>query len=127
MGSPIPHTTGGNRPPGPLNIEGRILEGHTSAFIESAIGVATTLTTASPKFHKVTATAAFTYTLPAEELSAGLSFCFSSILSGGFAIAIENDAAGTIVGGGLVVNEQVWVVCDGTTWTSMGIAAVGFI
>lgn len=121
--SQIPGTTGGNRHVGPLPIEGRILEGHTSAIRVATVGTAESLTKSSAKYHRITTSGNYTLTLPPEETSAGLSFTITCV-GGGFTITINNDAAVAVVVDGLTDLEQVTVVCDGTNWYSMGIAAI---
>lgn len=114
--------TGGVRHVGALSIEGRLLEGHTAAANVASVGAeGLTLTLASAKYQKITATAAFDLVLPPEESSAGLSFHFASTAASGVnTFAIKNDAGSTIVS--LDASEQVIVACDGTSWISMGIS-----
>jgi hypothetical protein len=123
--SQISATVAGNRPIGPVRVEGRIFE-HGAGHRTASVGTAESLTIASARFQKITATGSYTMTLPPEEDSDGLAFCIASTGSGAFVITIEDDAASAVVTGGLSNDEQVWVSCDGTTWESMGIASVSF-
>jgi hypothetical protein len=117
----IPEVINGNRHAGNMAIEGRILEGHTSAYRAASIGTNTTLTIASAKFQKLTATAAFDLVLPAEEVSAGLEFHVTNSGSGAFDITVKDDSGATIET--IPDNEQAVLTCNGTAWVSMGIVA----
>jgi hypothetical protein len=59
-------------------------------------------------------------TLPAEEISEGLSYRITN--SGAENLVIKDDAAVEIVT--LNMNEATWVVCSATAWVHMGIETI---
>jgi hypothetical protein len=120
--SRIPEVSNGNRHSGNMAIEGRILEGHTSAYTAASASATRTLTITSSRYQKLTETAAFDLVLPAESLSAGLDFVITNSGVGTHDIAVKDDAGNTIAA--LSNSEQVTVVCNGTAWIGMGIITV---
>lgn len=81
-----------------------------------------TLVVGDARFQKLDPDGSKDVILPAEPLSKGLCYMILNAAGGAENITVKSDAPATVVT--LNQNEAAWVVCDGVTWSHMGVLTI---